>query len=63
MPCTCWYTPSDESLRRIKFLAQWMVDEIKLLEKDGDPLGVSIKHAQDLLDHLYTGECPEKPFE
>lgn len=60
MPCMCWFTPSDASHRLIKSACQTIVDEIKHLEKDGDPIGISIKSAKELLDHLYTGKCPEK---
>ncbi len=54
MPCTCWYEPSEESKRLIKAHCQAIVDEVTRLEKNGDPLGVSIKKAQELLDHLYN---------
>lgn len=53
MPCMCWYEPSEESKKLIKNLCQKIVDEIKHLEKIGDPLGVSIQSTKVLLDHLY----------
>lgn len=60
MPCHCWYTPPKESERMIKNLCQLIVDEIKRLEKEGDPIGISIDNTKKLLDHLYIGECDEK---
>lgn len=53
MPCMCWYDPGEESHRLIKQSCQNIVDEIKRLEKHGDPIGISIKNAKELLDHLY----------
>ena len=62
MPCMCWYNPPEESKRLIKSLCQQIVDEIKRLEKEGDPVGVSIEEAKKLLEHLYdTSRCEEKP--
>jgi hypothetical protein len=61
MPCTCWYVPSKESEQYIKSLCQQIVDKIKSLEKEGDPIGISITDTKKLLDHLYTGECDERP--
>lgn len=63
MPCSCWYRPEEASKRLIKSACQMIVDEIKLLNKVGDPLGISIEETKELLDHLYTGECPEKEKE
>lgn len=61
MPCTCWYTPSDESKRLIKHYCEQLVNEIKRLEKDGDPIGISIQNTKELLDHLYDPSlCKEK---
>lgn len=61
MPCSCWYDPGEEPKRLIKNLCQQIVDEINRLEKIGDPMGVSLKDAQKLLEHLYTGTCDEAP--
>lgn len=61
MPCSCWYNPPEASLRLIKGCCQQIVDEIKRLEKEGDPNGVSLEKAQELLEHLYYPErCKEK---
>lgn len=60
MPCSCHYTPSKESLRYIKSHCQAIVDEMKYLDKLGDPLGASLQDVKELIEHLYTGECPEK---
>jgi len=57
----CWYDPPEESKRMIKQYCQQIVDEIKRLERIGDPLGVSIAHTKELLDHLYSPEiCKER---
>lgn len=62
MPCCCWYEPPEESKRLIKNHCQDIVDEIKRLERIGDPVGISIDHAKQLLDHLYNPDaCKEKP--
>ena len=62
MPCTCWYEPSNESKRLIKNLCQQIVDEIRRLEKDGDPIGISIDSTKELIDHLYNPRlCDENP--
>lgn len=61
MPCACWYEPPEESIRLIKNLCQLIVDEIKRLEEQGDPIGVSLKQTQKLLSHLYNPSmCKEK---
>lgn len=62
MPCMCWYDPGEEPKRLIKSHCQQIVDEIKRLEKDGDPIGVSLADAKKLLEHLYTGTCNERPI-
>lgn len=60
MPCHCWFDPGEESERLIKLHCQQIVQEIKRLEKIGDPIGISLEHTIILLTHLYTGECDEK---
>lgn len=61
MPCCCWYVPSDASKRLIKSCCEQIVNEIKICEKEGDPLGISIKHTKELLDHLYNpSSCMER---
>lgn len=60
MPCMCWYDPPEESKKLIKDACQTIVDEIKKCERIGDPIGVSLKQTQQLLEHLYTGKCLEK---
>lgn len=54
MPCMCWYDPPEGSKRLIKNLCQQIVDEIKLLEKEGDPVGISVRQTQELIAHLYN---------
>ncbi len=61
MPCMCHYTPPEASKRMIKGMCQQIVDEVKHLNKIGDPLGCSIADIHKLIDHLYRGECDEKP--
>lgn len=53
MPCMCWYEPSENSKRLIKNLCQQLVDEIKRLESEGDPIGISMEDTKKLIDHLY----------
>lgn len=61
MPCTCWFDPPDASKRLIKSACKMIVDEIKYLQKDGDPIGLELKNVKELLDHLYDPEsCKEK---
>jgi hypothetical protein len=63
MPCMCWYHHDEKSLQFIKNCCQLIVNEIKALEKEGDPIGCKLKDAQKLLEHLYTGKCDEKPVD
>ncbi len=56
----CWYEPSEPNKKFIKLHCQILVNKIKELESDGDPIGVSLKDVQILLEHLYSGECKEK---
>ena len=60
MPCYCWYEPAEASKILIKNACVAIVDEIKRLEKEGDPIGISLESAKKLLDHLYSGKCDEK---
>ncbi len=62
MPCMCWYEPPEESKKLIKHHCQVIVDEIKRLRENGDPLGCEFNDVIKLLNHLYYGECPEKPL-
>jgi hypothetical protein len=57
----CWYDPPEKSKKVIKGLCLLIVDEIKMLEKNGDPIGCEIDDVKRLLDHLYEGKCDEKP--
>lgn len=58
----CWYNPPEESKKLIKTHCQSIVDEIKRLEQEGDPYGISIKDTKELLDHLYNpASCKERP--
>lgn len=61
MPCMCWYEPDEACKILIKNSCKTIVDEIKRLEKIGDPLGISIENTKKLLDHLYNPIiCNEK---
>lgn len=61
MPCMCWYDPPEEAKKLIKNLCQQLVDEIRKLERNGDPIGISIREAKDLIDHLSDESlCKEK---
>jgi hypothetical protein len=59
----CWFTPDDEVKQSIKFHCEELVGIVKRLDKIGDPLGCEIKDIHELIDHLYSGKCPEKPKE
>ena len=61
MPCMCWYNPPEASKRRIKSLCQQLVEEVRLLERKGDPIGISIREVKQLIDHLADESlCKEK---
>lgn len=57
----CWYQPTKEQERQIKALCQQLVDEMHKLDKDGDPMGLTLQDITKLIEHLYLGYCPEKP--
>lgn len=60
MPCCCWYDPPEASKRLIKNCCQQIVEEVKRLQKEGDPLGWELKNVHELLDHLYDPKaCKE----
>ena len=62
MPCSCWYEPHETDKKEFKRLCCDLVKFIRDSEKIGDPLGISLKHAKELLDHLYNPEsCKENP--
>jgi len=60
MPCCCWYDPGKENQKIMKDLCVMLVDHLKKLSKNGDPLGCEIQDAHKLIDHLYFGNCDEK---
>lgn len=60
MPCMCWYTPPEESKKLIKSLCQQLVDEVRRLEKEGDPIGISIREVKELIDHLSDSSLCKK---
>lgn len=60
MPCMCWYDPPEESKKLIKEACQQIVNEVKRLEREGDPIDCRLHNVKELLDHLYTGKCEEK---
>lgn len=61
MPCMCWYDPPEASKKLVKHHCQMIVDELKLLHKDGDPLGLQLADVKELLDHLWNpAKCTEK---
>lgn len=49
----CSYDPPEGSKKLIKDLCQFLVNEIRRLEKIGDPIGVSVEEVKELIDHLY----------
>ena len=61
MPCICWYEPPEESKQRVKRLCKLIVAELKLLETEGAPIGLSLGDVKVLLNHLYDEKCDEKP--
>ncbi len=64
MPCMCWYDPPEESKKLIKELCQRLVDEVRKLERDGDPIGISIAKVKELIDHMADpSKCKERKNE
>ncbi len=60
MPCMCWYDPPEESKKLVKYHCQEIVNELKRLNRDGDPLGLQLADVKELLDHLWNpGKCKE----
>ena len=60
MPCMCWFTPEKASHRLIKGCLQQIVDELKALDKEGDPIGLQPRDVKELFDHLMHPEkCDE----
>jgi hypothetical protein len=58
----CWYEPGEENRREFKRLCSELVKFIRDREKIGDPSGISLEIAKELLDHLYNpSSCKEKP--
>ena len=47
------YQIPEESKRIIKNLLNLVVQEMKILEKSGYPLAVSIEEMKNLLEHIY----------
>lgn len=61
MPCMCWYTPSDENQKIFKEYCEALVNHIKHMEKDGDPVCCTVNDAVKLIKHLYNpSSCQEK---
>ena len=60
MPCMCGYEPREDDKKKFKRLCKSLVDFINEMEKAGDPDYISIGHAKQLIDHLYTGKCEQK---
>lgn len=61
MPCMCWYEPNDEEKKKFKSLCQEIVDLIREVDRKGDATDSCTLHtAHELIDHLYSGKCPEK---
>ena len=52
MPCFCHYDPPEKSKKLIKLHCQIIVDEIKRLSMDGDPIGFDIESVITLIRHL-----------
>lgn len=56
----CWYDPPEESKQKLKRACQQVVDVIKEIEKDGDPLYGNVSDAVTLIRHLYDPhKCQE----
>lgn len=63
MPCMCWYNPPEESVKKVKFHCEEIINELRELNKIGDPLGLNLKDIKELLDHLWDPDvCDEKRF-
>lgn len=61
MPCYCWYDPPEESKKIIKNCCQQIVDELKRLQEEGDPIGWKLDNVHELLNHLYDPRmCKER---
>ena len=61
MPCICHYNPSKTEQKIFKQYCYNLVDFIKLMKKEGDPVGCTLKDAHTLIDHLYNPSlCNEK---
>jgi uncharacterized membrane protein YvbJ len=61
MPCTWWYTPSNENQKIFKDHCVTLVNYIKELEKDGDPVCCTLNDAVKLISHLYNpSSCEQK---
>ena len=61
MPCMCWFIPEKASHRLVKGCCQQIIDELKILDKEGDPIGLQLRDVKDLLDHLWNPAlCEEK---
>lgn len=61
MPCMCWFTPDKASHRLVKYSCQNIIDELKILNKEGDAQGLQLQDVKNLLDHLWDEKCEEKP--
>lgn len=60
MPCMCWYDPPEESKKLVKDHCKIIVDEVKRLERDGDPIDLQIEDVHILIDHLYNPRLCEE---
>lgn len=63
MPCMCWYQPSDSTKKKVKDLCIELVKELRDANEIGDPIGLRTDDIHKLIDHLYYGNCDEKPNE
>jgi hypothetical protein len=60
MKCCFWFDPPEESKKYIKKLCENIVEEVKELEKQGDPVCFQIKDIKKLIDNLYNPESYKK---
>ena len=61
MPCMCWYDPSEKSKKIIKDSCVAIIQELKEMDKEGDPIGYQLRDVKELLDHLWDPrKCTEK---
>lgn len=57
----CWFHPTEESKKLVKFHCEEIIKELKKLDLQGDPIGLELRDVKELLDHLWDPKtCSEK---